>query len=242
VDIDCAASSLTGGLLDSGSVRLVPVTRTRLSVHYETGDAALPVLSVVAPGAVRLPGSIVTGVLPEEGGLTVRDGTLRQGGRVWRVTRWWRPARPSSLRPPPGRTRISWPDLSVPPPRPSYDGLVPAELVGAGPGLTPAGDDVLAGALVTAYATDDPRLPRWGDATREALRLRATTAVSRALLHHALEGYAVDELAGFLTALCGGAGLTRARARLLAVGHSSGAALMAGVLHTLARTERREVA
>jgi hypothetical protein len=116
-------------------------------------------------------------------------------------------------------------------------GIVPAELVGRGPGLTPSGDDVLAGALVAAHATSDPRLGRWRVETREALRVRRTTAVSRGLLHHALDGYATPELADFLVEACSG-GPGPATARLLAVGHGSGAALAAGVRYVLATSGR----
>ena len=82
--------------------------------------------------------------------------------------------------------------------------LRPELLVGAGPGLTPAGDDVLAGALVAAHATGDPRLEALRAGTRAALRTRGTTAVSRGLLTHALDGWATPELAAFVTAVCGG--------------------------------------
>lgn len=121
----------------------------------------------------------------------------------------------------------------VPVVRPSYDGLDPTALVGAGPGLTPAGDDVLAGALVTAHATADPRLRSWQRATRRCLSEGHTTAVSRALLHHALDGFATSELHDYLTAVCTGSDLAAPTSRLLAVGHSSGAALAVGVRHTL---------
>jgi hypothetical protein len=57
------------------------------------------------------------------------------------------------------------------------------------------------------------------------------------MLHHALDGYATPELARFLTALCRGGDVGAARADLLAVGHSSGAALLVGVLHTLTTYE-----
>jgi hypothetical protein len=114
--------------------------------------------------------------------------------------------------------------------------------VGAGPGLTPAGDDVLAGALVTAAATGDPRLPLWRRATRRELAIRGTTAVSRSMLAAALDGYATPELAGLLTAVCTGRDATEARARLLGVGHSSGSALLVGVLHTLTTTHLRGAA
>jgi hypothetical protein len=105
--------------------------------------------------------------------------------------------------------------------------------VGRGDGLTPEGDDVLAGALVTAHATADPRLESWCSATREALRKRRTTAVSRGMLHHALDGYATPQLAELLTVLCRGGDLEGPVARLRAIGHSSGDALLDGVVHTL---------
>jgi hypothetical protein len=127
-------------------------------------------------------------------------------------------------------------------PDPSYDGLDPTRLVGAGPGLTPAGDDVLAGALVTARATSDPRTGAWQRDTRRALAARSTTAVSRAMLHHAMDGYATPELADFLGALCSDQDTDEPLRRLLAVGHSSGTALLIGVLHTLTTHEMRGAA
>jgi hypothetical protein len=108
----------------------------------------------------------------------------------------------------------------------------PHDLLGSGPGLTPSGDDVLAGLLVAAHAVADPRLATWQAQTRAALRERTTTAVSRGLLTHALDGWATPELAGFVTAACAG-DLTAALPTLLAVGHTSGAALAAGALHVL---------
>jgi hypothetical protein len=75
--------------------------------------------------------------------------------------------------------------------------------------------------------------------TLEALSVARTTAVSRALLRHACDGYAAPELAEFVTSVCEGQDVTRTRARLLAVGHVSGAALMTGALHSLT-TQRLE--
>jgi hypothetical protein len=234
----CAASSLLAPLLDGRPRPLVEAARTRLSVHYETGHPRLPVLSVGTPDAVRLPNTLVASALPRAGPASVGHGMLSTTDATWRPRRWWGPPRPSGLAPPPDpgsllagtRTVRVWGDPAVPR---AYDGLVPVVLLGAGPGLTPSGDDFLAGALVTAYATDDPRLATWRRETRKALAARRTTAVSRALLHHALDGYATPELADALTALCTGGGQAVAVDRLLAVGHTSGAALLAGVLHTL---------
>lgn len=217
-----AASALLAALLGDGGP-LVEVTRTRLSVHYETGRADVPVLCVCTPDAVRLPSSVVTPVLPS-GPLVVRDGALEGAGVDWRVSRWWQPPRPRGLTPPP--VQVSVPGVDVPPT------LNPFALVGTGEGLTPAGDDVLAGALVAASATGHPRLEEWRTATRAALLSRSTTAVSHGLLTHALDGWATPELADFVVAVCRQDDAA-ATDRLLAVGHSSGMALAAGVLHVL---------
>lgn len=212
-----AASTLLADLLMQPGLRLTEVARTRSSVHYETGREDVPVLCVATPDAVLLPHTFVTPVLPAAPEIV--DAT-------WRVTRWWHPCRPVGLAPPPA-------DRVAALPCSSYDVLVPSALLGRGAGLTPEGDDVLAGALVTAHATADPRLDAWCEATREALATRRTTAVSRGMLHHALDGYATPQLADLLTALCRGGDLAGPLARLHTLGHTSGDALLDGVVHTL---------
>lgn len=223
--VPAAASGLLAGLLGSDAA-LVEVARTRLSVHYETGRPDVPVLCVCTPDAVRLPNAVLTPILPS-GPLVVRAGSLVSRDATWTVTRWWQPPRPRGLAPPP--SAVTLPGVDVP------GVLRPHDLVGAGPGLTPSGDDLLAGLLVAAHATGHSRLAGWQQATRDALAVRRTTAVSRGLLHHALDGWATPELAAFLVAVCGG-DPARAATRLLAVGHSSGAALAAGALHVLNST------
>jgi hypothetical protein len=106
-------------------------------------------------------------------------------------------------------------------------------LLGAGPGLTPSGDDMLAGFLAgaAAFGVDAAAL-------REATALLAparTTALSAALLWHAARGECIDELAGLAAVLtsqrrCGAEHAARAVSRLLSVGHTSGAALALGLL------------
>jgi Protein of unknown function (DUF2877) len=246
-EVPCAASSLTDALFDGDVRDLVEVVRTRVSVHYETFSADLPVLCVCTPAAVRLPSSVVAAELPAPGRTRIGAGGLRVGDARWVPRRWWSPSRPHGLARPADPTTLA--GLPRPVPLPgltlpgtAYDGLRPDLLVGAGPGLTPAGDDVLAAALVTARAVGDGRTRTWQQLTRAALTARSTTAVSRAMLHHALDGYATPELAGFLEAVCRGDDLTAPLHRLLGVGHSSGAALLAGVVHTLTTHEMRGAA
>lgn len=220
-----AASTLLGPLAGRRRLRLTEVARTRVSVHYETGVPAVPVLCVALPEAVRLPASLLTDRLPAQqppGEPLVTSVA---------VTRWWRPARPPRLAVPAAAVLDRLP-------RPTYAALDPLALLGRGEGLTPQGDDLLAAALVTARATGDPRLPGWCARTRLALATRRTTAVSRGLVYHALDGWATPELADVLAALGGAdaAELDRAMGRLLAVGHSSGASLLDGV--ALALTTR----
>ena len=106
-------------------------------------------------------------------------------------------------------------------------------LLGSGPGLTPSGDDVLAGFLAGAAAFGIDAV-----ALREAVAVLAparTTALSAALLWHAARGECIDELAGLAAVLTGqgcsqpGEALS-AVSRLVSVGHTSGAALALGLV------------
>jgi hypothetical protein len=109
-----------------------------------------------------------------------------------------------------------------------------ARLLGRGPGLTPTGDDVLAGALVSLTALGAPAARSLAAAVT-ASAPDATTTVSVALLRHAARGECIPELADLLDAVAHGApgstsDLPRAAGALLAVGHCSGAGLLHGVL------------
>lgn len=120
--------------------------------------------------------------------------------------------------------------------------IAAASLLGSGPGLTPSGDDVLAGFLVGAAAFGvDATAIRHAVAEQAPLR---TTALSAALLWHAARGECIDQLAAAATALTSRPGpghyqAGRAVSRLLSVGHSSGAALAQGLV-IAAETALRE--
>lgn len=106
----------------------------------------------------------------------------------------------------------------------SLAAAVGARLIGRGGGLTPEGDDLLAG--VAAVVASSP----WPGALREAwlgalvgddLRSR-TTALSATLLELAVAGMGPEPLQALL------AGNAGALARLEALGHSTGRAIAAG--------------
>lgn len=104
-------------------------------------------------------------------------------------------------------------------------------LLGAGPGLTPAGDDVLAGYLVGGWCFGLDLGPLRA-AVLEAAPTR-TTDLSAALLRCASRGESIPQVDGLVRALTGDgpdATLEAALTALLEVGHSSGAALATGVL------------
>ena len=182
------------------------------------------VIAVLSSTAVRVPCGVQLAVaeldLPGEGEVVVGNGAIRVGpaeigaGRTVSMQVARRPD------PPPALVRQA---------QRSVDRIdVDERLLGRGPGLTPSGDDVLAGYLVGAAAyglpADDLR------AFVHSQAHRRTTTLSAALLRHAALGEAIPQVAGLLDALGGRRRLDRALAELLAVGHTSGAALASGVL------------
>jgi hypothetical protein len=191
---------------------------------------------------------------PDEVG-TVGDCALTIGSTTFRVARWWRPSRARSLRAASPRTvtaAVHWLTGRVADPldaagREAVSDLMDAlmhgtspepavaRLLGRGPGLTPLGDDVLAAAMVCLHALGSPASGALAAAVNAAAP-DATTAVSAALLRHAARGECIPQLAELLDALAAGVAdpatgpLPRAAGGLLAVGHSSGAGLLHGVL------------
>jgi hypothetical protein len=106
-------------------------------------------------------------------------------------------------------------------------------LLGRGPGLTPAGDDVLAGLLAgTALLVPGLALTVLVAGERLArLGLARTTAISATLLRHAARGEVAEPVARVLRAMTGPHERPGpAVAGLLAVGSSSGADLLRGLL------------
>lgn len=109
-----------------------------------------------------------------------------------------------------------------------------ARLIGLGPGLTPAGDDFLAGFLAALHSRAGADagmaalLPRLAAAF--APLVRRTHIISRQMLDDALDGRFAQALTDVTFALAGAGTLDAAATRALACGHSSGADALCGLL------------
>ena len=177
---------------------------------------------------------------------TVGDGVVVTGPVEVRVVRWWVPpvVRPGTDLGGAARAAArSALERLLRDVRPPVDpDLEPRDLLGRGPGLTPAGDDVLAGWLLAVH--HDAALRALPAAAVPAAR-GATTALSAALLHEAAAGRGVPAAVALADALAGHGDVgdvERALARLLRVGHTSGAALAWGLLRGVREATREQVA
>jgi hypothetical protein len=228
-------------------------------------------LAVVAPGGVRLPCALVlTAGSPMPTGrgaqVWVGEGAVAVGlagmSRAIGVARWFDP-----------RVRVErYDDVAVARlarvvqthaggdpllPAGAVDHLVagltaaagPAEVVadllGRGAGLTPAGDDLLAGALAALRAVRSPAAGGLAAAIG-ALAPEGTTRLSGALFEAADEAAVVPQAEAVVLALASGPGrVERDAIRLLDLGHTSGwhlaAGLAVGAAHALAVAARGSV-
>ncbi|NRQ30553.1 DUF2877 domain-containing protein [Nonomuraea sp. NN258] len=220
-------------------------------------DLEPSVIAMITGAATRLPNSVLLAApLPHVtvgDDASVGDGTVELGRLSLRARRWWDPAPPlgpidrSVLAGGASRLDGGPPGLAG---NPAVEllaascasgwllGAVTAaeRLVGLGPGLTPSGDDVLAGLLVTlrhlGSATATGRavwLADWLAATVTFDARTRTTPISATLLHCAARGEASPEVIAVLRGLAGRQPLEPAVRRLHALGHTSGADLAQGV-------------
>jgi hypothetical protein len=188
-------------------------------------------VAVETAGGLRLPCSVLMATGRDDDPLagvhpgaevTAGGGSLRLGPLTVRVARWWRPATPRDAGSPP---------RDLPDQGPGHWDELARSLLGLGPGLTPAGDDLLAGLLVGLSGRPDLRDPLAAAVVR--LAPRRTTWLSGELLRLAADGYAAPAVVAVADALAGYGpddALPRALPALLAVGHTSGAALARGLL------------
>ncbi len=246
------------------------VAATPHATYLAVDDPANTMVCLASAAAVRVPCALILDAktlppqLPAGTIGSVGGGSVAIGGASYRVTRWWRPPRPRGLGAvPPARLAgaVRWLTGRVADPldadgRAAVADLVQAlagggrpdhavaRLLGRGPGLTPTGDDVLAGALVSLHALRARAAAPLAAAVTSAAP-DATTTVSVALLRHAARGECVPQLADLLDAVAGGGpdpaagALPRAAGALLAVGHCSGAGLLHGVLVAFAIAHSR---
>ncbi|MEV6151604.1 DUF2877 domain-containing protein [Nonomuraea sp. NPDC052129] len=215
------------------------------------------VLAVITGAATRLPNSVLLAAeLPRVtvgDEAAVGDGAIELGRLSVRARRWWDPAPPLG-RVDPVRLRQAAPRLT--PGEPGLAGNEAIELlaagcasgrllgavtaaerlVGLGPGLTPSGDDVLAGLLVTlrhlgaaAGAQRAVWLADWLAAAVTYDARTRTTPISATLLHCAARGEASPEVIAVLRGIAGRQELEPARRQLRRLGHTSGSDLLQGI-------------
>ena len=251
VVVAAVASEGVAGLLDG------PLRRGRLlgsSRHAAWLDFDGEVVVVGDPGVVRLPNSIVAtegiGVLPDPELWIGRGGIVVGHEQAIRVMRRWdpRPVLPAVDRLDTLETvwtaignldTIDDADLGVALTT-RNPGLVvgsAGRLIGRGPGLTPEGDDLLAGALASYLLLaeslrNEPAIRFVTSVSGLLLEIARsrTTSLASSLLAHALVGEVADPVADLLRAISGRGDVTLALERLRLVGHSSGPAYAAGVL------------
>jgi len=235
-EVPVAADVVLAALLAAPAVAARVIVATPLAAYAQCGDV---LVGVLAPTAVRVPGSLVVpphvvAALRSGRELLVGDGGVCAGDVRLTVGRWWDSTVPR-VRPVPVVAVVPMP-AGVPDAVSAGAGVlcealggggsVPDAvrgLVGLGPGLTPAGDDLVAGVLVALMAAGDlERAAAVLDCVRPCRH--RTTALSAALLDHAGAGRAVPQLARYVHSPSDPAAL----AGLLAVGGTSGAALALG--------------
>lgn len=109
-----------------------------------------------------------------------------------------------------------------------------APLIGLGPGLTPSGDDFLAGALIALHCFGRAERATQLWAWLAPLVEGHTNSISAAHLAAAAEGEGHEALHACLAAAAAGQDLEAALAQLSAVGHCSGWDALAGAAASLA--------
>lgn len=108
-------------------------------------------------------------------------------------------------------------------------------LIGRGPGVTPSGDDILAGAILAHTALGTPGI---GAAAARIVQLSAgrTTAAAVTSTRGAADGRAAEPLRRALVALAAGGDAGPELRSVLALGHTSGADLLRGLHDALIAT------
>lgn len=237
--LDCGFTGRVVDGFDSGFTGWVAgVFRTGFYVASDRGAIFAMLGPRSWPGPLHLVSASLP-ALPVAGDRVAIAGTTLVAGGLeidFDGARLWDPALPDGL----GFDPAVWAG-AVPPVEPDLAGVwdeVAAavrsgnlasacrRLEGRGGGLTPTGDDMLAGIMLVA-AADRSRRP---DLRRLARQAR-TSDLSRAFLEWAARGLSIEPAHAVLEAAASGdrAGLARSARTLAGVGASSGRALLAGM-------------
>ena len=260
-EVPGAASPLTRAVLTGPSRPGLVLASFPTALYLSVGEhhEVLPVVAsdaLMLPTAARLsaPGrDLVWGVDRGDTVTVGRSGIRLPGWRV-RLVREWRPARVRAV------PQLAEPDLlaevaDILSRHASTPDLVDqatavcraarcgdeaevrrgaGQLLGAGQGLTPGGDDVLCAVLLALNGVGDPGpVALLGKAVQD--RWTRTTSLSASLLDAARRGYAVPAVAALVERALRGdlAGAREALTSTLAIGHSSGRDLVAGLAGSL---------
>ncbi len=250
-------ASTSVGPLFAGPMRAGTVLASSELASYVTvppRGTGLTLFALLNPGAVRVPVGVCVHdrQLPAQGAsVSIGDGLATSGELTWRPVRWWDP-RPrvaaDALLRNDGRVLL---DIVLAEPTSSFGVPLPEALavagalaegnaepalgvIGLGPGLTPAGDDVVAGALAVLALAG-----RLDDSVRDAIHAHASTrtvALSAALLEAAGRGQMIPQAARLLTIVAAGDPhdlAPSAASELFRVGSTSGHDLCAGMAGAL---------
>ncbi|WP_129663017.1 DUF2877 domain-containing protein, partial [Phytoactinopolyspora endophytica] len=199
--LPAAASAALQPLLAAPAAPAQIVASTRELLAVQAPRARHGLVCLIGTRAVRTPCAMVlAGPVPQvDVGTAVElgDGRLRLPDVTVTAIRWWQPRRPVVADPGGAARRAARcpaPDLDAPVLESaatlacalhsralSLDESVNA-LLGLGPGLTPLGDDVLAGAVVALRAVRSAAADELAGAISDAAPVARTTTVSAGLL------------------------------------------------------------
>lgn len=176
-------------------------------------------------GGPRFPNGMIAGG-DAVGGAVSRAEVEVLAGTV-QARRWWDPTSPTIT---PDSAAVAAFLARVPPAALPAE---PVDCIGWGPGLTPAGDDVVVGLLIGLHM-----LGRTAEAAAlaDACAPADTAPLSRALLDHAARGEAAAPVLAVVRALGGSGPLTAAITDLEAFGATSGHHLLDGIRRALVAT------
>ncbi|MEP7034415.1 MAG: DUF2877 domain-containing protein [Actinomycetota bacterium] len=260
-EVPGAASPLTRTVL-TGPARQATVVASFPSALYLLAGGHHEVLPVLASDALMLPTGtrlsapgreVSWGVGPGDQ-VTIGDSRIRLPSWQVNVVREWRPAHVRAvwtlLE---SRSLSSWADqlcrrASAPALVDQADAVCRVArdgdeagvrdrvrgLLGAGQGLTPSGDDALCAVLLVLNGIGEAEpIALLSNAVRE--QWTGTTSLSASLLEAAAGGYAVPQLVALVDGVLGGNldAVRQALTSTLAIGHQSGADLVAGLAGSL---------